>query len=189
VDLQEAIAALRLPGAVVLYPTETVYGLGSRVVDAMGVRRIHALKQSAEQAQIVLIDGVPSWLDGLAEDLARAFWPGPLTLVVEPPVGFALAARARDGSLAIRWSPHPVVQELVSELGPITSTSANVHGQLPIRLPGDLAFEVDAVIDVGPLPVSRPTTLVDSRTGVLLREGELSDQVRLWMDDRDQERL
>jgi len=189
VDIEEALAALRLPGAVVLYPTETVYGLGSRAADSAGIQRIHALKRSVSLAQIVLVDGVPPWLDGLARDLADTFWPGPLTLVVDPPDEFSVAARAADGSLAIRWSSHPVVERLVSVVGPITSTSANVHGQPPVGVPGDLAFEVDAIVDVGRLPVSEPSALLDSRNGALIREGGLSDDIRKWMGNQNLERL
>ena len=188
-DLETVLGVLRSPGGVVLYPTETVYGLGCRASDIAGIDKINALKQAVDHAHIVLVDGVPSWLGGLAQELAEAFWPGALTLVVQPPEGLFQGARASDGTLAIRWSPHPVVEALVQGVGPITSTSANLHGKPPIQVPAELPFAVDAVVDVGRLPVATPSTLVDARQRTVLREGELSEEVRRVMGEPHWERL
>jgi len=189
VDLADALVALRSPGGVVLYPTETVYGLGCRATDSAGIERINCLKQAAGHAHIVLVDGVPSWLAGLGRELAQAFWPGPLTLIVQPPKGLFPGAGASDGTLGIRWSPHPVVDSLVQAVGPITSTSANSHGEAPVELPSDLKFPVDAVVDVGRLPAARPSTLVHVERGLVLREGDLVAEVRRAMSEQDRERL
>ncbi|MEE2752156.1 MAG: L-threonylcarbamoyladenylate synthase [Myxococcota bacterium] len=188
-EFEAALKALRSPAGVVLYPTETVYGLGCRASDSAGIEKINALKQAGRHPQIVLVDGVPTWLEGLAKELAEAFWPGPLTLIVRPPEGLFVGARAPDSTLAIRWSPHPVVQALVGGVGPITSTSANIHGSPPVRIPADLAFEVDAVVDMGQLPDAKPSTLVDVENRTVLRKGELFETVERVMSEALSERL
>ncbi len=180
-NLGPAIAALRTPGGVVLYPTETLYGLGGCASDRAACARINALKGSEGKPLVVLVDGVPDWLEPDARRLAQDLWPGPVTLVVDAPDGFADGARSREGTLALRWSPHPVVEALVAAVGPITSTSANRHGAPPIKTPSDLEFSVDAVIDMGVLPSRSPSTLVEVSTGRILRRGAGVERVRAAM--------
>jgi len=167
----------------VLYPTETMYGLGGRAEDASACARVNRLKGSPEKPQIVLVDSIPEWMSGSARQLAEAFWPGPLTLVVDAPPAFATGAWNVDGSIALRWSPHPVVGALVHAVGPITSTSANRHGHPPICSPRELTFSVDAVVDAGHLPLSEPSTMVDARSGQILRDGVRVEEIRVALAD------
>ncbi len=181
-NLGPAIAALNAPGGVVLYPTETLYGLGGRASDSVACARVNTLKGSEGKPLVVLVNGIPDWLDPRALSLAQDLWPGPVTLVVAAPDGFADGAQSGDGTLAVRWSPHRVVGALVAAVVPITSTSANRHGAPPIETPSALEFSVDAVIDVGILPPCSPSTLVDSRSGRILREGAGVERVRAALD-------
>ncbi len=182
--IQAALAALRLPGSVVLYPTETVYGLGGLAGDPLSRQRIAEMKGVASAGLIVLVHEVPSWLEGHGRALAMEFWPGPLTLVVDAPMGFADAARAEDGSVAIRSSSHPLARALVAEVGPLTSTSANRHGAPPLLCAEGCDLAVDAVVDGGDLPPSPPSTIVDIRTGTVLRRGADADAVSALLGSR-----
>jgi len=184
--IAEAVAHLR-GGGLVAYPTETVYGLGGPVsTDA--VARVRALK-ARERAKPLLVL-VPSakdaaglrWTAG-ARELARIFWPGALTLVLEDPLGiFPRGVRHEDThAVGVRVSPHPVVARLLEGLGaPITSTSLNLPGELP-ALSGEEAVAVVErfgapdvlVLDGGTLTPSESSSVVDC-TGpvpVVLREG------------------
>ncbi len=177
-DLAAAVEALSRPGGVVLYPTETLWGLGGRASDGASARRIAALKGRSGLPLIVLVEGVPEGLPDLARRLAVALWPGPLTLVVPaacvPDVSREVLAP--DGSVAIRWSPHPTANALVQAVGPLTSTSANPHGQAPSADPRELAARVDAVAPGHP-GGGLPSTLVHGGTGQVLRAGVLAPSV------------
>jgi L-threonylcarbamoyladenylate synthase len=174
--MNAVLAALRKPGGIILYPTETLYGFGGRVGDLQAALRIGKLKGRGLQPLIVLIDSKPLGMPPLAEAIAERFWPGPVTLVVPARAGFLSEIQGPGETIALRWSPHPVVSELVRAVGPITSTSANKSGDLPLLNLENHAFPVDAVLDVGQIDPSPPSTIVHY-SGRLLRRGALADEV------------
>ena len=174
-------------GGILAYPTETVYGFGGRC-DPDSVRRVRALKRREESKPLLVLvrdaDEVAGlrWTDE-ARELAKIFWPGSVTLVLEDPERlFPEGVRSAQGGVAVRVSPHPVVRLLLDALdGPLTSTSANAPGSPPARSGEEARAAVAAleagagllVVDVGLLPASGPSTLVDC-TGpapVVVREG------------------
>jgi len=185
-DLGEVVAHVR-SGGLVAYPTETVYGLGG-LCDPDAVRRLQRLKgRTADKPIGVLVESADA-VDGLrwseaARELADIFWPGSVTLVLEDPSGiFPEGVRSRlTSGVGVRVSPHPVVARLLAAVAaPLTSTSLNVPGRPPAAS-GDAAIEVledlggtDVwVLDVGRLPPSGPSTVVDC-TGpepIVIREG------------------
>ena len=174
-------------GGVIGYPTETVYGLGGVLTEG-AVGRVRELKSRDRSKPLIAL--VPSaesvsalrWTAD-ARELARAFWPGPLTLVLEDPRGiFPAGVRDEDThAVGVRVSPHPLVARLVAELeGPLTSTSLNAPGQGP-AMSGAEALDVVRglgghdvlLLDGGRLTPSKPSSVVDC-TGpepVILREG------------------
>jgi len=192
-DRATAVPAVRahLAGSGLLaYPTETVYGLGSRAREA-DVAALSALKgrdpgkpflllvsgrQMAERAGLVF--------SAAANALAEAFWPGPLTLIL--PGGGRLPATlcGPEGGFAVRWTSHAGIARLIEELGePLTSTSANRPGGQ--TAPGVGALQdlfADAIatgtlliLDGGVLGNVPPSTIVDctGRQPRLVREGAL----------------
>jgi L-threonylcarbamoyladenylate synthase len=163
---------------VVLYPTETVWGLGGRAADPESAHRIAALKGRTGRPLIVMVAGPPAGLTGIAQVVAEALWPGPVTLIVPGDLlpDVAKRVRGRRGSVAIRHSPHPAVAALVAAVGPITSTSANRHGQPPVQDVGEFIPLVDAVLQ-GQTWGSRASTLVDGTTGEILRAGSADADV------------
>lgn len=179
-------------GGLLAYPTETVYGLGSRALQA-DVAALAALKgRSAGKPFLLLIsDRSMAEANGLAfnasaDALARAFWPGPLTLVLPGGSGrLPDLLRGPDGGIAVRWTSHQAIAGLVAALGgPLTSTSANVPGQPPgpgaAAITRDFAAAVDRgtllVLDGGVLGNRPPSTVVDCTRprAQIVREGTLS---------------
>jgi L-threonylcarbamoyladenylate synthase len=173
--LLEAAGIIRHGGAVA-YPTETFYGLAVDPFDKKAVERLFALKQRpAGQPLILLLAQTEEAFDlaapsGAAKswflDLARAFWPGPLTLVLPARASLACPALAASAGVAVRISSHPLAQQLARSSGmPITSTSANVSGEAPPAsadaIDQRIAAGVDLILDGGPTPGDAASTILD----------------------------
>jgi L-threonylcarbamoyladenylate synthase len=187
-------------GGVIIYPTETFYGLGGHPGQPAAIEKIYRIKGREFTNPLPLIAADASvvrkvaaaWSDE-AEKLARAFWPGPLTLVI-PVEDFTLSTsgssenlllsplvHAHTGKIAVRVSSHPVATALASEVGGfLISTSANFSGEQPYtdscRIPVALLDAVDGLLDAGTLPGRMPSTIVDVSSGPprLVRPGCLS---------------
>ncbi|MCP8939040.1 L-threonylcarbamoyladenylate synthase [Alsobacter sp. SYSU M60028] len=179
-------AALLREGGLVAFPTETVYGLGADATDARAVAGIYAAKERPSFNP--LISHVPDVDAALAQGrfgpkalaLARAFWPGPLTLVVEKSADCAVAdlATAGLGSVALRVPAHPVARALLAATGrPVAAPSANRSGRVSpteaAHVLADLDGRIDAVLDGGATRVGLESTIVSclGDAPVLLRPG------------------
>jgi L-threonylcarbamoyladenylate synthase len=176
-----ARAAERLrAGAVIAFPTDTLYGVGARAADLAAVARLYEVKRRpAGQPMVLLVRDrgqvqQMAVVSSAAADLMARFWPGPLTLVLParvPGEGATIAVRAPD---------HDVALALLSALGePIASSSANPAGHPPpvdadqvIAVLGD---ELDLVLDGGPCRIGQPSTIVDlsGATPRILRQGAI----------------
>ncbi len=186
-------------GGLVAMPTETVYGLAANAADGKAVAQIYAAKgrpifnpliahvASLEMAQR---EGVFSTR---ALSLAEAFWPGPLTLVVDVAETGTVSDLARAGldSIALRMPAHPVAQDLLSAFGaPLVAPSANPSGQIsPTRaehVAQDMAGKLDLILDGGACSTGVESTIIDARGKhpALLRPGSLSasEIARIWPD-------
>ena len=176
-------------GGVVVYPTETVYGLGADPFNPSAFDRIFSLKgRETDKGLILLIRGRED-LDALvadislaAESLIREFWPGPLTLVFPAAPGLPEHLTEIASTIALRMSDAPVANTLLHHVGgPITSTSANRSGQPPARSPRQAAdligHRVDVILDGGESADPRPSTLVDvsGRRPKILRPGRIPE--------------
>lgn len=182
--LEEAHRRLEL-GELVIHPAEAVYGFGGLLDDAP-LQRLRRLKKRPAGGFVVLIPSAKSvagLLDATGRALAREFWPGPLTLVLDDPRDrFHPHAKAPDGTVAVRVPAHPVTLQLLRQVGrPITSTSANRPGVVPARTADQARREALALgtelftIDAGTLPGGAPSTLVRLGAGCpeLIRQGPL----------------
>ncbi len=175
-------------GGLVVFPTDTLYGLAADPRDAAAVERVFRLKGRSTTEALPLIaasleqvDRSLGLLSGRTRRLAERFWPGPLTLVVEAGTRIVPAVLGDADAVAIRVPDHAVARGLSEGLGfPIVSTSANRSGR-PAPSAADVAAEeigdaVDMVIDAGPVAGGEPSTIVDARgDGVrLIRAGAIS---------------
>jgi L-threonylcarbamoyladenylate synthase len=193
-DIARAVEPVRRhldQGGVIGYPTETVYGLGTAPAEAP-TAKLSGLKGRPQGKPFLLLvssrEMAEAWglvFTPAATALASAFWPGPLTLVLRGAEGrLPDQLRGPEGGIAVRYTSHPGISRLVTELGyPITSTSANRPGTPPAPGPEALVKvfqrEVESgelvVLDGGVLGNVPPSTLVDC-TGpqpLLIREGAL----------------
>lgn len=171
-----ALAHLR-EGRILAYPTETLYGFGT-MIDNDAVERLVALKRRPPAKPfLLLISDTPMLariglhLTQSAAMLAARHWPGPLTLVL-PGGERRIPARLRgpEGGVAVRWTPHPGLQQLIAALGdPITSTSANRPGEPAAtsarevleQFPAAIASGEVLLLDAGKLATDTPSTVVD----------------------------
>jgi len=186
------VAAHLAKGGLLAYPTETVYGLGSRILEVDLVALAAMTNRAKTKPFLALVTGRKMAIDcGLrfsaaADRLADEFWPGPLTLVLAGGESvFPNELRGEQGGVAVRWSSHIETSRLIAGLDmPISSTSANVAGKEPLEdAAGILAEFADSamsgellVLDGGTIPRTPSSTLVDctSTEPTVLREGVIS---------------
>jgi L-threonylcarbamoyladenylate synthase len=183
---RRAVQALQ-EGQVIVYPTDTVYGLGCRMDDERAVRRVYRIKNRPLTDPLPLLLAEPEQVDEcarevpeLARRLITRWWPGPLTVVLRRSPRVPLVVTGGTDTVALRVPNHPVPRALVRAVGvPLVGTSANSHG-MPAPVTAQLAVfdvgdQVDLVLDGGRTPLGRESTIVDL-TGPLprvIREGAI----------------
>ena len=165
-----AVEALR-SGDLVVFPTETIYGIGCDALDPTAVARLCAAKQRPDEKGIAVIIGeqamleqITAWVSPAASTLIERFWPGPLTILFAARPGLP-GALVQGGRIGARLSSHAIARRLSQALGrPIAAPSANPAGAEPARDPhaarsyfGDA---VAAYVDAGEIS-GPPSTLVD----------------------------
>jgi L-threonylcarbamoyladenylate synthase len=161
-------------GAVIVFPTDTVYGVGCRIDDPAAVRRVFELKGRGTQEPLPVLLADPAELEEYgrdltpaARDLARRFWPGALTIVVRRSDAVpALVAGGRE-TVGLRVPDHALPRRLVRDVGvPLVGTSANRHGAPSPLTAQQVAFDlgdaVDLILNGGRCPVGRESTVVDA---------------------------
>ena len=174
-------AAERLrAGAVIAFPTDTLYGVGARATDPAAVARLYQVKRRPSGQPMVWLVSDQTQVERFAvvapasAELIDRFWPGPLTLVLP----------ARDPSptptIAVRAPDHPVALALLRALGePIASSSANPAGQPPPvdadQVIAGLDDDLELVLDGGPCRIGQPSTILDlsGATPRILRQGAI----------------
>jgi L-threonylcarbamoyladenylate synthase len=185
VDAVEAAAVMVRGGGLVIYPTETFYGIAADPVNGAAVERLFDAKGREKGKPIPLVASdmdavmraVSAW-PPFAAKLAEVYWPGPLTLVLPASEAMHPLVHAGTGKVGVRISPHPVARRLAAAAGGlITATSANLSGDPPASavegLSERLVSLVDMVLDSGRLSGGLPSTVVDlsSVEPRLLRDG------------------
>jgi L-threonylcarbamoyladenylate synthase len=188
VMMTEAVAALRAE-ELVIYPTETFYGIAADPASARAMERIFALKGRASDQPIALIAADPITAFELAREvppvarrLAAAFWPGPLTLVMPARSGLHEALVGPDG-VGVRVSSHPVARGLAAAFGrPITATSANLSGHPPMTVGSEvraaLGNKIKVILEDVQLNGGAPSSVVavTSAGYRIIRQGAVSEE-------------
>lgn len=183
--LAEAAAVIR-KGGVIVYPTETIYGIGANALDPVAVEKVRLAKRRPDDKPILVIIPAIEYLIRLAEDvdsrtmaLMETFWPGPLTLVLRSRHDLPVQLTAGTGTVGVRIPSNTTCLRLLSLAGcPLTSTSANVSGEPMPRafdeIVSVLPEGINLFLDAGVLPVRQPSTVLDmtSDRPRLVRRGD-----------------
>jgi L-threonylcarbamoyladenylate synthase len=188
-SIDAAVTILRA-GGLVVFPTETVYGLGADATNASAVRKIFAAKgRPADHPVIVHLASdrdLPGWASEIPPavgQLAERFWPGPLTLVVKRAKSVIDEVTGGQDTIGLRVPSHPIAQALLNAFGGgIAAPSANRFGHISpttVRhVREELGDRVDLILDGGACEVGIESTIVDVSGGtpVLLRPGHVSEE-------------
>ena len=189
--LQEAADLLKI-GRLVAMPTETVYGLAACALDSVAVGRIFKAKDRPADNPLILhiasadeLDTIAAVVPDSAHRLAEAFWPGPLTMVLERRPEIPAICSAGLPTVAVRCPSHPVARALIRAAGfPLAAPSANCSGRpsptTADHVMADLGGRIEAVIDGGSCAVGLESTVI-SPAGIptILRPGGITpDQIR-----------
>ena len=185
-----AVAIIKSNG-VLVFPTETFFGVGGRALDADATARIFRIKRRASVNPLPLVAANEEQLNmvcRLPEDFAelvRPFWPGPLSAVLPARLRTPEILTGGTGKVAVRITSHPVCRGLALAVGePLSASSANISGRPPVTLAAELDPElisgVDGVLDAPPQPDGGlPSTLIepldDYRHIRILRAGSISE--------------
>lgn len=190
-DLTDAVAAIRR-GDLVVYPTETVYGLGADALDPGAVGRVFEAKRRPHDRPLSMalpeLSAVADYAHISEEerDFCERFLPGPVTVLLDrtdrvPDV--LVAGRDRVG---VRIPDHDTARRLARRCGPITATSANRSGEGSARRIEEIDPSIRkraVVIDEGETPGAE-STVVDVAAGEIVRAGALADEITAWLSAR-----
>jgi tRNA threonylcarbamoyl adenosine modification protein (Sua5/YciO/YrdC/YwlC family) len=159
-------------GGIVVFPTDTVYGVGGDAFNQFATERIFSAKRRPRTMPLPVLVAWPRQAWALcsevpreAADLAAAFWPGGLTLILPAAEGLSLDLGETNGRIAVRIPAHDDLIELIGSVGPLAATSANASGTpTPATLEEVRSHLGDAVgvyLDGGPSAADAPSTIVD----------------------------
>ena len=187
--IEDAIDALRA-GELVVYPTETFYGIAADPSSKSALKRLFAIKErdAAKTVAMIAADTRSAFslareVSPIARRLAECFWPGPLTLVL--PAGAQIASElvGLSGGVGVRVSSHPTARALAASLErPITATSANRAGYSPAKTLADarnvLGTKIKVYLEGGTLGTSALSTVLEvvGNQWRIIREGAVSGQ-------------
>lgn len=193
----EAASVLRR-GGLVIYPTETLYGIGADATNQTAVDKLNVYKErpTGKPYSIAVADQNMAEkfvvLNQTAKDLYKKFLPGPVTVISTGKHKMASGVESETGTLGVRITDYPLVTEIVKKLGkPITATSANPsYKKRPYKVSDIVPYLsarqkglIDLIIDAGSLPMREPSTVIDTTADdpVVLRQGEirLKDKVEI----------
>ena len=173
-DLVDAVAALR-SGQLIVFPTETFYGIGADPTRSKAIAAILRVKGRQPDKPIALIatdsDSAFGIADAIPSDarlLAETFWPGPLTLVLPARHGLNEALIGPSGGVGVRVSPHSTARALAASVGGLlTATSANLSGEPASQTVMDarqsLGSQISVYVDGGTLSSTAPSTVIEFR--------------------------
>jgi L-threonylcarbamoyladenylate synthase len=177
-------AAVIAGGGTIIFPTDTVYGIGCDPMRLDAVERIFSLKLRPQTKPLSLhLADVDEAIrharnDARAASFARRFLPGPLTIIVERPPFIDARVSAGLPSIGLRVPDHAICRALLRRCGPLAATSANFSGHPAFVGDGERESlpEADLLIDAGPTPLRAESTVLDlsSKEIRLIREGALT---------------
>jgi len=182
-------------GGLVVYPTETVYGLGADALDSDAIESVFDAKRRDRDNPLSLaVPTVEAALDYVSPSASEArfmrkFLPGPVTVVVEGRDRVPDALTGGRERVGVRVPDHDLARELLERSGPLTATSANVSGRPSVTRLSDLDPAIltaaGAILDGGETP-GTASTVVDVGRGIVHRRGATADAVEDWLATRSE---
>ncbi len=191
-DLEAAVEAVSA-GQLVVYPTETVYGLGGNALEPDAIDRVFAAKDRPRDRPLSMavptVEAAAEYV--VATDRVRAcmaaFLPGPVTVVCRKEAVVPETLTAGRDRVGVRVPDHRLARALLERAAPLTATSANVSGRGGVREPDELDASLRAavagVLDGGRTP-GGASTVVDPDRGVVHRRGRRADEVEAWLAEQ-----
>ncbi|GAB4485639.1 MAG: L-threonylcarbamoyladenylate synthase [Thermodesulfovibrionales bacterium] len=187
--ISQALSALKR-GGIIGYPTETFYGIGVRFDSEAALAKLYEIKGRPKEKALPLIIGHAGLLPLVAAEIPRhaellisRFWPGPLTILFPAREGTSPLITAGTGKVAVRMPGASFALSFAAAAEcPITATSANISGLKPasdpLMLAGYFSNVLDVLIDGGPTPGGRPSTIVDAAGAEVrvVRQGVIPDE-------------
>ena len=160
-------------GGVIIFPTETVYGIGALLTKEEAVKRIYEIKKRSPDKPLQVLIADPKQAEALAQEISKKaqelmgkYWPGPLTLIFKA---------ASGNSVGIRMPKHDWLLKLIKKTGPLAASSANLSGEPDPVSAGEVKIEADLLVDGGKCQLGEASTVVDVSVDppLILREGKI----------------
>lgn len=173
--IKEAVLVLQ-GGGVIIYPTDTLYGIGGNALDESVIRRVYGIKERLLSKPLPMIVRNLKWAKALGyvkkrdEEILKKIWPGKVTAVLNKREVVPELLTASNKTVGMRVADYPLVDNLLKHFGyPIISTSANISGEdgtgnihsIIDTFSERLSSQPDLVLDVGILPKSKPSAILD----------------------------
>jgi len=189
--IKEAALVLKRDGLVV-YPTETVYGLGADALSDNAIYRVYEAKHrpqgqpiSVAVSDLDMLEAI-GVIDSFADEFIAEFLPGPVTVVLKAKCCLPEVLSGGTGMIGVRYPAHKLAIGLIKEFdSPITATSANQHGAKEPTRPAECHVPYDLLIDGGQLP-GTPSTVVDLVNRIVLRPGTNIEEVVQFLSQHRQ---
>lgn len=138
-------------GTVIIFPTDTIYGIGCKLYDKVALERIFEIKQRDRSkhipilvSNIVAINPIAKY-DSKTLAVMQEFWPGPLTLILESTSEFF--EKTGEKTIAIRIPDHYLAIDLINQLGPLRATSVNISGERPLNTYNEVKEQFGQLVD------------------------------------------
>jgi len=183
-DLSKVISSLK-KGEVIVYPTDTIYGLGADIYNKDAISKVFEIKKRPKNNPLSVAVSSLNDLKNIAivdkrvEQFVRNFLPGKLTLILNKKSIVPDFVTSGLNKIAVRIPNNPIALEIIKNFGPITATSANIHGKdtpsIVKKINMQFKKEISIYVDYGKL-IGIPSTIADLSEGKIqiLREGEIS---------------
>jgi L-threonylcarbamoyladenylate synthase len=186
-DIIDRAVSVLMHDGLVVYPTETVYGLGADAFSEDAILKVYKAKKRdlSKPISIAVSDlemlAAVAHVDRSMREFLEAFLPGPVTVVLPARPMVPGILTGGTGMIGIRIPAHDLARQIVERFdAPITATSANLSGAKDPKTPDECTVPRDLLIDGGILP-GTPSTVVDLTTGTIIRDGADAKKIRTFL--------
>lgn len=188
-DIKKAASIIR-NGGVVIYPTETVYGIGASIFSEDALRRVFSIKKRLPDKPVSIAVSCFGMMEEVVyigereRGFIKKFLPGPVTVLLNKKPAVPDILTAGGDLVGIRYPDHEITIKLIELAGvPITSTSANLSGEAPPNRVEDLKIDADYILDGGKCG-GEPSTVVDLVNRKVIRKGAIYEDVLAALENQ-----